>query len=174
MEDFGLPEYDADLITSSKDRADFFEAVLQHYDNPKAVSNLILGELLRLMGEEGSALSAQPVNPAHFGEILKLVDAGKISLTVGKRVLEKVFFTGKAPAEIIKAEGLEQISAEEELLPVVTKVLTENPQSVADYLGGKKKAAGFLVGEIMKETKGRANPQVAKKLLGGELERRRR
>ncbi|NLW56362.1 MAG: Asp-tRNA(Asn)/Glu-tRNA(Gln) amidotransferase subunit GatB [Firmicutes bacterium] len=171
MEDYRLPEYDAGLITSSKYLADFFEAVLRHYNNPKAASNLIMGELLRLMGEQRLAMKELPVSPVHMGELLKLIDEGKISLTVGKSVLEKVFFSGRAPAEIIKTEGLAQISDQAQLRTVISKVLKEHPQSVADYLGGKKKAAGFLVGQIMKETNGRANPQVAKELLNEELEK---
>jgi len=173
IEDYHLPEYDADLITGSKHLADFFEAVIKHYFNPKAASNFIMGELLRLMGEEGLALEELAVNPAHLGEVLKRIDEGEISVSQGKKVFEKVFRTGDSPEEIIKAEGLRQISDEGRLLMVVTQVLKDYPQSVTDYLSGKTKAAQFLIGQIMRETKGQANPQVIKALLIDELEKMR-
>ena len=171
MKDYQLPAYDAGLITGSKHLADFFEAVLKRYFHPKAASNFIMGELLRLMGENGLAPEDLAVNPAHLGDLLKLIAEGKISLSQGKKVFEKVFRTGASPEEVIKAEGLRQISDESQLLMVVNQVIKENPQSVNDYLGGKEKAAGFLMGQIMRETKGQANPQIIKELLSKELDK---
>ncbi|HHT49723.1 MAG TPA: Asp-tRNA(Asn)/Glu-tRNA(Gln) amidotransferase subunit GatB [Firmicutes bacterium] len=173
IEDYHLPEYDAELITGSKYLADFFEAVLKHYCNPKAASNFIMGELLRLMGEEGLDPEDLKVNPAHLGDLLQRIDEGEISITQGKKIFERVFRTGASPEEIIQAEGLRQISDQTQLLIVVNKVIQDYPQSVRDYLGGKEKAAGFLIGQIMRETKGQANPQVIKGLLIEELEKMR-
>lgn len=171
IEDFGLPEYDADLITGSKQLADFFEAVNERYYNPKAASNLIMGELLRLMGEKELKLKDIPVKPDYLGDLLKLIDLEEISFSMGKKVFERMFLTGAPPEKVIKAEGFRQISDESELLTVINKVIKDNPQSVQDYLGGKEKAAGFLVGQIMRETKGQANPKAIKKLIIEELEK---
>ncbi|HHU52244.1 MAG TPA: Asp-tRNA(Asn)/Glu-tRNA(Gln) amidotransferase subunit GatB [Firmicutes bacterium] len=171
MADYGLPEYDADLITSAKRLAEFFEAVNAWYFNPKAASNFIMGELLRLLGEEQLKSAEIPVNPASFGDLLKLIDEGEISVSVGKQVFAQMFRTGAAPEEIIKAEGFKQISDETQLLAVINKAIKDHPQSVQDYLGGKEKAAGFLVGQIMRETKGQANPKLLKDLLHRELEK---
>jgi len=102
---------------------------------------------------------------------LKLIDEGEISVSVGKKVFARMFQTGAAPEEIIKAEGFKQISDESQLLAIVNKVIKAHPQSVQDYLGGKEKAAGFLVGQIMRETKGQANPQLLKDLLYRELDK---
>lgn len=169
IEEYHLPEYDADLITGSKHLADFFEAVLKHYFSPKAASNWIMGELLRLMGEAGLTPEDLTVNPAHLGDLLRRIDQGEISVSQGKNVFERVFRTGASPEEIIEAEGIRQISDEAWLRTVVAQVLKDNPQSVGDYLGGKTKAAQFLTGQVMRVTKGQANPQVIKVLLAQEL-----
>ncbi|NLM38281.1 MAG: Asp-tRNA(Asn)/Glu-tRNA(Gln) amidotransferase subunit GatB [Firmicutes bacterium] len=169
IEGYKLPEYDADLITGSKHLADFFEAVLKFYFSPKAASNWIMGEVLRLLGEEGLTPEALAVNPAHLADLLRRIDAGEISVSQGKTVFEKVFRTGASPEEIIRAEGIRQISDEARLRAVVAQVLQTYPQSVHDYLNGKIKAAQFLTGQIMRETKGQANPQLIKELLAEEL-----
>ncbi len=169
IEEYKLPEYDADLLTGSRHLADFFEAVLKDYCNPKAASNFIMGELFRLMGEEGLAPEALALNPAHLADILRRIDQGELSVSQGKKVFEKAFRTGASPAEIIAAEGLRQISDEASLRTVVTQVLAAHPQSVNDYLNGKTKVAQFLTGQVMRETKGQANPQLIKELLEEEL-----
>lgn len=169
IEAYQLPAYDADRLTAAKPLADFFEAVLKHYFNPKAASNFILGELFRLMGEAGMAPEELTVNPAHLADLLKRIDEGEISVSLGKAVFEKVFRTGASPAEVIKAEGIRQISDPVWLRSVVTEVLKENPQSVRDYLDGKVQALQFLVGQVMRKTKGQANPQVVKNMLAAEL-----
>jgi aspartyl-tRNA(Asn)/glutamyl-tRNA(Gln) amidotransferase subunit B len=168
---YGLPEYDAGIITGSKFLADFFEKTNESYYNPKATSNFIMGELMRLMNEKDLEFKYIPVSPTHLGNLLKLIDDGKISVSIGKKVFETMFETGKSPETIVQEQGLIQISDESELLNLVQQVIKENPKSVEDFLSGKEKAIGFLVGQIMKLTKGKANPQVINKLIISELKK---
>lgn len=166
---YGLSEYEAGIITSSKYLADFFEATVKSYRNPKAASNFIMGELLRLVKERGFEYKDIPVKPEYLGSLLESIDSGKISVTTGKKVFEIIFDTGKSPEAIISEQGLAQISDESQLADMVKKVLDENREAVADYLSGKEKALGFLVGQTMKLSKGKANPQVINKLIVKEL-----
>jgi len=165
INEYKLPEYDAGIITSSKHLAYFFEEANKYYYNPKGVSNFIMGELMRLMKEKDLEYKDIPVAPANLGTLLKLIDEGKISVSIGKKVFETMFETGKSPDTIVKEQGLIQISDESELLKLVKQVIDDNPKSVEDYLAGKDKALGFLVGQIMRLSKGKANPQIVNKLL---------
>lgn len=169
---YGLPEYDAGIITNSKYLADFFEATNRHYYNPKMASNFIMGELMRLIKEKDLEYKDISVNPEHLGDLLKLIDEGKISVSIGKKVFETMFNTGKSPDTIVKEQGLIQISDESELLKLVHQVIVDNQKSVEDYLSGKEKAIGFLVGQIMRLSKGKANPQIVNKLIIEEVEKR--
>lgn len=165
MDEFNLPVYDAGLITNSKYLAEFFEKTNKHYYNPKGTSNFIMGELIRLMKDRGMDYKDIPVNPAHLGSILKLIDEGKISVSIGKRLFETVFETGRTPDDIICEQGLLQISDEGELIKMVDKAIEDNPKSVEDYLSGKEKALGFLVGQVMRQSQGKANPQAINRLI---------
>lgn len=169
VEQYGLPEYDAGIIVNSKYLSQYFEACNSYYYNPKAVSNFIMGELMRLMNERNMEYRHIPVKSESLSHLLKLIDDGKISVSAGKKVFEEMFETGKSPERIIDELGLSQISDESELEKVVLVVIEENPQSVKDYLAGKEKALGFLVGQVMRQTRGKANPQVINKLLLGRL-----
>lgn len=165
VEEFGLPSYDAHVLTSSKALAQFFEAVLEHYHDAKAVSNWIMGELLRLLNASGKEIQESPITPQGLAELLTLIDKGTISGKIGKQVFEEMFNTGQGAEEIVKAKGLVQITDEGAIKAVVEKVIAANPKSVEDYKNGKKQAIGFLVGQVMKETKGKANPQLVNKFL---------
>ncbi len=169
MTQYGLSAYDASLLTSSKAVADFFEETVQLYPVPKTVANWITGELFRLLNATGRELEQTPLRPALLADLLRLVDQGTISLTAAKTVFEEMFQTGRPPATIVAEKGLAQISAEAELRPIIERVLAENPQGVRDYLAGKKQALGFLVGQVMKATRGRANPAVVNRLLAERL-----
>ena len=165
MEEMGLPEYDASVITGSKKLADFFDACAEKYGNAKEVSNWIMGELLRLLNANNMELEDSPVTPDGLAELLEIRKSGTISGKIAKQVFEEMFKTGKSAGAIIKDQGLVQISDSGELEGVVDLVMQNNPKSVEDYRNGKEQALKFLVGQVMKETKGKANPQMANDLL---------
>ncbi|MDN5311942.1 MAG: aspartyl-tRNA(Asn)/glutamyl-tRNA(Gln) amidotransferase subunit [Thermoanaerobacteraceae bacterium] len=170
MKDFGLPAYDAGVITSSKALSDFYEECIAHYHDPKTVSNWVMVEMMGLMNEKGMEVEQIRFRPEQLAGMLSMIDKGTISGKIAKEVFRDMFETGKDPEAIVKEKGLVQISDESELEKIAQKVIEENPKSVQDYKNGKEKAMGFLVGQMMKETKGKANPQmvndILKKLLG--------
>lgn len=165
IEQYKLPEYDAGIIVNSKYLAAFFESCTSYYYNPKAVSNFIMGELMRLMKEKDMDYSHIPVKSESLAKLIKMIDEGRISVSAGKKIFEEMFETGKPPEAIVDELGLSQISDESELIKIVQKVIDNNPQSVEDYHSGKEKALGFLVGQVMRSTHGKANPRVINKLL---------
>lgn len=173
VKEWGLPEYDAGLISSSRGMAEFFEATVAIYGEAKTVSNWVMGELSRLLNLEHVDIADLKIQPAQMAQMLKLIDAGTISGKIAKTVFEEMFSTGKEPEDIVKEKGLVQISDTGELESIAQRVIEANPKSVADYLAGKEQAIGFLVGQMMKETKGRANPGVVNQLLRKELEKNR-
>lgn len=162
---YGLPEYDAEQLTSSKEVADYFENVIKFFDNPKAVSNWIMSEFSKMLNENEITIKESKVTEENLADLLNLVQKGTISSKIAKNVFIDMFETGKMASDIVKEKGLIQVSDEGAILEVIQKVLDNNPQSIADYKAGKDRALGFLVGQIMKETKGKANPQVVNKLL---------
>lgn len=166
---YGLPEYDSMVLTSSKDLANYFEECAAIYKDAKAVSNWLMGDVLRVLNEKSLSPSDILFPPAYLAQLLEYIDEGTISTTIAKKVFDEMFATGKAPGVIIEEQGLVQISDENALLKVVKQVIEENEQSTADYKAGKKKAMGYLVGQAMKLTKGKANPQLLNKLLEEEL-----
>ena len=170
IEEDGLPAYDAGVITASKALADFYDGVRAHYDDAKKISNWIMVELLAKVNAEGIELDAVKIQPEQMAALLKLVDSGEISGKIAKKVFAEMFATGKNPADIIKEQGLVQISDEGALKEMVSAVVEANPKSVEDYKAGKTKAMGFLVGQIMKQSKGQANPAVINKLLVEKLD----
>lgn len=167
---YDLPEYDADIISGSKYLADFFEESNNRYYNPKATSNFIMGELMRLMKDKDIGFKGIPVKPEYLGDMIKFIDNGSISISAGKRVFEIMFETGKSPEVIVNQEGLTQISDESELTKLISNVMKENPKSIDDYLAGKDKALGFIVGQVMRLSKGKANPHMINKIIIMELE----
>jgi len=165
VKDYGLPEYDAGVLTASRSLADYFEACLKLYDNPKEISNWVMGEFSAQLNNAGIEVDQASFEPEDMAELLKMIDEQVISGKLAKDVLEKSFQSGKSPREIVKEEGMEQISDQSELEAIVEQVISENPDSIESYRGGKKKALGFLVGQVMKATKGKANPQLVNELL---------
>lgn len=170
IREMGLPEYDASVITGSKKLADFFDACAARYENPKEISNWMMGELLRLLNAENLEIDQSPITPDGLVQLLKIQKGGTISGKIAKQVFEEMFNTGKSPEEIIKEKGLVQISDAGELESIVEKVMANNPKSVEDYRSGKEQALKFLVGQVMKETKGKANPQLANDILIKKLQ----
>jgi aspartyl-tRNA(Asn)/glutamyl-tRNA(Gln) amidotransferase subunit B len=169
--EYGLPEYDAGLLTSSKYLADFFEEAVRESSNAKAVSNWIMGDMMRLLKDRGVEADAVPFPGSYLASLVSLIDKGTISGTIAKKVFEKMFESGKHPQLIVKEEGLEVVSDTGALSEIVRKVLEANPQSVADYRKGKYQAFGFFVGQAMKQMKGKADPQLINKLLKEELDK---
>jgi aspartyl-tRNA(Asn)/glutamyl-tRNA(Gln) amidotransferase subunit B len=171
VEELGLSEYDAGVLTAEKGIADFFEACLAEYNETKKVCNLITSDVLRLLNESGIEPDAIPAKPAHLVETLKLIDSGQINTTVGKAVFEESFRTGENPANIVKRKRFAQINDTDELRALLRSIIEANPGPLADYKGGKQKALTFFVGQVMKATKGQANPQIVNALAKEELDK---
>ncbi|MTI95793.1 MAG: Asp-tRNA(Asn)/Glu-tRNA(Gln) amidotransferase subunit GatB [Firmicutes bacterium] len=169
QEQYGLGAYDADLLISERYRADWFEAVLEFGVNPKAVANWLLGEVARHQNKTCQSLSELRITPRDLGELIQLEQSGVISGNIARQVLKEMLSHGGSPAEIVQARGWSQVSDQTELAHLVAKTLADNPQSVADYRGGKDRALGFLVGQVMKASSGRANPRLVKQLLTEKL-----
>ena len=178
VEDYGLPAQDAALLTASKPTADFFESVLivrpsdsEGRDGlPKTVSNWILGELTRLLHATGGDIEHLSFPPTHLIELLDLVDAGTLSIGMARKVFEEMYRTGESPTSIADARQMVQMSDADAILAAVGEVIASNPTPVADLLGGKEAAMRFLVGQVMKITAGKANPQIANELLKQKLD----
>lgn len=165
MKEYDLPEYDAGVLTQSKALAAFYEETVKYSKDPKQVSNWVMGDVLRRINDEELDIKDLTFTPKDLGDLLELIEEGKISNNIGKKVLRDMFDTGKSPNKIVKEKGLIQISDEGALKEIVEKVIEKNEQSVIDYKDGKDRALGFLVGQVMKETRGKANPQLANKLI---------
>ncbi|HHV54769.1 MAG TPA: Asp-tRNA(Asn)/Glu-tRNA(Gln) amidotransferase subunit GatB [Firmicutes bacterium] len=163
--EYGLPAYDAAILTASKKLADFFEEAARAFPDPKMVSNWVMGELLRLLKAENKELDQVPLQPSDLVGLLSLVRDGVISGATAKEVFEEMFHTGDPAASIVDRRGLRQISDEGALREIVRRAMAANPDAVQSYRQGKEKALGALVGAVMKETRGKANPQLVNRLL---------
>ncbi|MEK6645474.1 MAG: Asp-tRNA(Asn)/Glu-tRNA(Gln) amidotransferase subunit GatB [Candidatus Firestonebacteria bacterium] len=166
---YGLPEYDAEVLTSSRDLANYYEECVKLHNDPKLVSNWIMVELLGLLKSKNMEITDCKVSPLHLSELFNLIKEGTISGKIAKTVFEEMFSSLKKPLDIVKEKGLVQISDEKMILEVIDKVLLENTKSVDEYLAGKEKAIGYLVGQVMRHTSGKANPQLVNKLLKEKL-----
>jgi len=156
--DYQIPEYDAEILTSSKTLGDYYEKAASLYSNNKVLSNWIMGELMRHLNEKKVEIEDSPVSPEKLAGMLQLIDEGIISSKMAKDVFEKMFKTGKDASRIVKESGITQITDENELIKIVDKVINENPKSVEDFNQGKENALNYLVGQVMRYTKGRAKP----------------
>jgi aspartyl-tRNA(Asn)/glutamyl-tRNA(Gln) amidotransferase subunit B len=172
--DYGLPEYDAGLLTSSREMAEYFEdCVRVNADvKPKEISNWLMGEVSRIMNEAGIDIESfrEKISPAALVELLDLNTGGSVNTAGAKAVLEEMFRTGKPAAKIVQELGLSQINDDSELEKAVIEAINNNNQAVADYRAGKVQAAKFLVGQVMKVTRGRANPAVVGDMIQKKLE----
>ena len=169
MEEYGLSEKDSNLLTASKYLSDLFEGDEKICKNAKAVANWILSDISKILNETETEPIQIPFDANQLAKLVQLIDNGTISSAIAKKVIVELFENPKDPEEIIKEKGWIQISDEGAIKEVVTKILESNPQSVADYKAGKDRALGFLVGQAMKETKGKANPQMLNKMFLDEL-----
>ena len=171
IKEYNLSEKDAKLLTASKYLSNLFEGALAICGNAKAVANWILSDISRILNEKELEPENVPFTAEQLAKMIELIDKGTISSAIAKKVLTELFENPKDPEVIIKEKGWIQISDEGAIKEVVMKILENNPQSVADFKGGKDKALGFLVGQAMKETKGKANPQMLNKLFIEELKK---
>jgi aspartyl-tRNA(Asn)/glutamyl-tRNA(Gln) amidotransferase subunit B len=165
MSEYGLPAYDAGVITASKKLADLFEESLRYTKDAKSAANWIMGDLLGYLNANNLELDDVKLTGQGLGEMIGLIEKGTISGKIAKTVFKAMLETGKGPQQIVEEQGLVQISDEGAIRAIVEKVIAANPQSVADYRAGKEKALGFLVGQVMRETKGKANPTLVNQLL---------
>lgn len=172
VSDYGLPEYDAKVLTQSVEMSDFFDATVNQEADPKQASNWLMGEVSAYLNDKGESLETIELTPENLAQMINLIDDGTISSKQAKKVFRLLAEKGGDAKEVVEAEGLVQLSDPEQLLPIITETLDNNQQSIDDYKAGKKKATGYLVGQIMKATRGQANPQVVNQLLTQELEKR--
>jgi len=158
IKDYQIPEYDAEILTSSKALGDYYEKTTSLYSNSKILSNWIMGELIRYLNEDKVEVEDSPISPDNLVEMLKLIDKGVISSKMAKEVFEKMFKTAKGASQIVKESGIIQITDENELIEIVDRVINENPKSIEDFNQGKEKALHYLVGQVMRYTDCRAKP----------------
>ena len=170
VKDYGIPMYDAEVLTQQRDIADYFEACLKFIDAPKDVSNWIMTEVLRVLKEESIDIAEFNITPKMLSDMITLIKKGVISGKIAKGVFEDMHRTGKDPSLIVKEKGLLQIMDEGVLKDKAKAILDAHPKEVKSYKDGKKQLLGFFIGQLMKETKGRANPKLANKVIKGLLE----
>lgn len=172
VEELGLPEYDAKVLTMTKEMSDFFEATIAAGADPKQASNWLMGEVSGYMNKRQKELHDLALTPESLASMIQLIDKGTLSSKMAKKVFQELVEKGGDPEKIVKERGWAQISDEATLLPIVNEVLDENEQSIIDFKNGKDRALGHLVGQVMKKTRGMANPPLVNKLILQEIEKR--
>jgi aspartyl-tRNA(Asn)/glutamyl-tRNA(Gln) amidotransferase subunit B len=166
VEQYELPDYDADILTGERSLSDYFEATAAAYEtDPKRVSNWVMNDVLRMINERNILADDLHLKPEYLAEIIKLVDASTINTSTGKSLLEKVEDTGQAPAEIVREEGLGKVSDEDAIREIIVGVIEDNPDQVATYKSGKITIIGWFVGQVMKQSRGKADPQLTRSIL---------
>lgn len=173
INELGLPEYDATQITNSKHMAEFFDKAVAKCNDAKLVSNWIMSDVSRKLNETDTEITDVKFTAEHLGELIELINKGTISSAIAKKVFEFMYETGDAPSKIVEEKGLVQITDESAIKEMVIDVINQNEQSVQDYINGKDKAVGFIVGQVMKASRGKANPGVVNKLIMEELNKRK-
>ena len=164
--DYGLPEYDAEVLTSERGLSDYFEAAVQAYGgDAKSVSNWLMNDVMRMLNESGKTADQLQLTPTHLAAILKLVDASTVNNATAKKLLKKVEESGTAPGKIVEAEGLAQVSDDSAIRTVCAEVVAENPTEVEAYRGGKQGLIGWFVGQVMRKMRGKADPKLAREIL---------
>jgi aspartyl-tRNA(Asn)/glutamyl-tRNA(Gln) amidotransferase subunit B len=169
VRDYGIPEYDIKILTSTKAMANYFEEVVRLFPEPKIVSNWMMGDLLRELKKDGREIDQCLITPSHLAEMLSMIKTGVISGKIAKDVFEEMYRTGDLPQKIVQEKGWVQILDQGEIEKAIDKVMETCAKQVEDYRKGKEKIFGFLVGEVMKQTKGKANPQLVNELLRKKL-----
>jgi aspartyl-tRNA(Asn)/glutamyl-tRNA(Gln) amidotransferase subunit B len=170
IEAYGIPLYDAQVLTSSHPLADYFEACVEHFPEPKTVSNWVMGSILAMLKAENKTIEESPVSPERLAELLRLIDSGVISGKIAKTVFDEMVSSGKPPEAIVQEKGLVQVTDADAITEVVKQVVSDHEQEVSDYRAGKTKLFGFFVGQVMKATRGKANPKMVNEILKSLLE----
>ena len=170
MEQYGLPKYDASIIVSTKAMAEYFDEAVKTAQDAKGVANWLLGDVSAYLNNEGITIAEFKVTPAHLAELVNLTKEGVLSSKLAKKVFAEMLKEDKAPKALVKELGLEQVSDEGAIMQLVEETIAENPQSVADFKAGKDRAIGFLVGQIMKKSKGKANPGMVQQMLKEKMQ----
>ena len=165
VKSYGIPEYDTGVLTSSAPLADYFEKCTALFPHPKTISNWMMGDLLRELKKDGRNIVDCPVSPSALVDLLKLIESGTISGNIAKGVFEEMYRTQKSAGSIVEEKGLKQITDSSAIEKIVAEVIQANPGQVEEFKGGKEKVLGFLVGQVMKASKGKANPGMVNKLL---------
>ncbi len=165
IEQYGLPPYDATFLVSGRDLAKFFEKCVKTFPDPKQVSNWVMGALSALLNAQGKTVSQSPISPENLAGLLGLIDKGIISGKIAKAVFEEMAQSGKTPEEVVEEKGLVQLTDVSAIEKVVTDVLARSQTEVEGYKNGKTKLLGYFVGQVMKETRGKANPKIVNDLL---------
>jgi aspartyl-tRNA(Asn)/glutamyl-tRNA(Gln) amidotransferase subunit B len=169
QEQLGLPLYDADVLTAGRDLAEYFENVLVAGAQPKAAANWVMGEVTRGLNDSGLAITACPVSPSQLADLLALIDKGTVSTKIAKTVFDEMWQNGGRPEEIVAAKGLVQVSDTGEIEKIIDEIMAANMGQVEEYRSGKEKVFGFFVGQVMRASKGKANPAVVNELLLAKL-----
>jgi aspartyl-tRNA(Asn)/glutamyl-tRNA(Gln) amidotransferase subunit B len=165
-EQYGLPEYDADILTGERNLSDYYEAAVKTYQgDPKKVSNWLMNDVMRIMNEQSITADQLKLTPAWLAELIKLIDAGTINVSTAKSLVDKVEADGKSPAVIVEAEGLAKVSDDSAIRTACQEVLAESPNEVAAFKGGKATLMGYFVGQVMKKLRGKADPQMTHQIL---------
>jgi len=167
--DYGLPAYDADMLTQSRAMAGYFEEATSLSNQPKTVSNWMMGELMRLLNADAKEIDDSPIKPDRLAGLIKMIDNGVISIKIAKTVFEEMYKNGKDAETVVQEQGLVQVSDTGAIETIIDEVIKANPGQAADYKAGKDKLFGFFVGQVMKASKGKANPDVVNQLLKKKL-----
>jgi aspartyl-tRNA(Asn)/glutamyl-tRNA(Gln) amidotransferase subunit B len=171
MEQYGLPAYDADILTTDRGLSDYFETAVRAYSSdPKRVSNWLMNDVLRMLNDLGLSASQLKLTPQYLAEIIKLVDANTINTSTGKALLVKVQESGRAPGEIVQTEGLAQVSDDSAIRAAAQAVIDANPKEVQAYRAGKTTLIGWFVGQVMRQMKGKADPNLTRQIFEKMLE----
>ena len=173
LKEFELPAYDAEVLTASKNLAGFFEETVALHANAKAVSNFVMGEVNRYLSENKKGIEKTALTPKKLAQLLDLIESGAINLKTAKLIFPDIVRSDRSPEKIVKQRGLAQVSDESELRQIVQEVVRNNPNETAKYLAGKIKVMGFLVGRVMRATRGKGNPKMVNQLLLEELNKRK-
>ncbi len=169
VKEYDIPEYDADMLTQSRAMASYFEEAAKLSGQPKVISNWMMGELMRLLNADGKEIDACPVKPDRLAGLVKMISDGTISTKIGKTVFEQMYTSGKDAGTIVKETGLVQVSDTGAIEQIIAEVIKANPGQAAEYKTGKEKLFGFFVGQVMKASKGKANPDMVNQLLKKKL-----
>jgi aspartyl-tRNA(Asn)/glutamyl-tRNA(Gln) amidotransferase subunit B len=169
MSGYRLPDYDASFLTSSRELAEYFEACVDKFPNPKQVSNWVMGALMGLLNAQDKSITESPISSDNLSQLLKLIDKKVVSGKIAKTVFDEMAQTGKPPKEIVEKKGWVQVTDPSAIQDVVLKVLESHPKEVEDYKNGKTKLLGFFVGQVMKATQGKANPKLVNEILKDQL-----